>query len=275
MEFEVIKKQTEQKNITVEDYKSIALGWLQSMGLKLTPQHEQQFLDVCCAYGLNPIKKEIYAVEYTNKNTGEVTFNIIVAYDVYLKRAMKTGLLDGFETTIQGSGETMRAKCTIYRRDWSHPFVHEVYLQEYDQHNTMWRTKPITMLKKVAEAQAFRKCFPEDLGGIPYTSDELPENLTSVPPEKNITPQEQMKNTGMTTASQLPPPEPQFKGGPTTPEEAAIINRYVKAVYPNGARVFSNDELKLYSSYRIEKYTAQELITFIKNVALNRGVTLE
>ena len=37
----------------------------------------------------------------------------------------------------------------------------------------IWKEKPITMIKKVAIAQGFRLCFPEELGGLPYTAEEI------------------------------------------------------------------------------------------------------
>ena len=43
----------------------------------------------------------------------------------------------------------------------------------------MWSEKPRTMLKKVCIAQAFRLCFPVELGGMPYTADELPPHMST------------------------------------------------------------------------------------------------
>ena len=34
------------------------------------------------------------------------------------------------------------------------------------------------MIKKVAMSQGFRLCFPDELGGIPYTQEEITEDLT-------------------------------------------------------------------------------------------------
>jgi hypothetical protein len=68
----------------------------------------------------------------------------------------------------------MKGCVEITRRDWQAPFYHEAYLDEYDQNNTMWKGKPRTMIKKVAIAQGFRMAFPVELGGIPYTADEMP-----------------------------------------------------------------------------------------------------
>jgi hypothetical protein len=36
-----------------------------------------------------------------------------------------------------------------------------------------WKNKPVTMTKKVAMAQGFRLCFSDELGGMPYTAEEL------------------------------------------------------------------------------------------------------
>ena len=72
----------------------------------------------------------------------------------------------------------MSCICTVYRKDRAHPTREEVFFDEYNKGNDMWIQKPRTMLKKVAIVSAFRKAFPFDFGGMPYTSDELPDNMT-------------------------------------------------------------------------------------------------
>jgi hypothetical protein len=49
-----------------------------------------------------------------------------------------------------------------------------VYWSEYTQDNSMWFSKPRTMLKKVAIGQGFRLCFPDELGGMGYLEEEVP-----------------------------------------------------------------------------------------------------
>lgn len=165
--------------VPAEDYKAIAVKWLESSGnlRRFTESEKSQFIDICVAYGLNPIKKEVYGVKYGD------SFNIIVSADFYRKRAERTGLMDGFNTSVAEENGIQKAVCTIYRKDWKRPYIHEVYMNEYNSGRSLWREKPLTMLKKVAEAQAFRKCFPDELGGVPYTEEELPEEMSKDSPK--------------------------------------------------------------------------------------------
>lgn len=163
------------------DSKAVAVEYLRSMGMNLPQRYEAQFIELCKAYQLNPFKRECYAVGYGER------WNIITGYEVYIKRAERTGKLDGWECAVDGSGNDMVAKLTIYRKDWQHPFHHFVLYREAVQRtkdgsvNSMWAKMGSFMLRKVCIAQGFRLCFPDELGGMPYTSDELPE--------VNVTPQ--------------------------------------------------------------------------------------
>ena len=161
------------------DSKAVAVEYLRSMGMKLPQRYEAQFIELCKAYQLNPFKRECYAVGYGER------WNIITGYEVYIKRAERTGKLDGWDCTVEGSGDGMVAKLTIYRKDWQHPFHHFVLYREAVQRtkdgsvNSMWAKMGSFMLRKVCIAQGFRLCFPDELGGMPYTPDELPEiNVT-------------------------------------------------------------------------------------------------
>jgi phage recombination protein Bet len=168
MNNELVKKEL----ITPE----IILEYLDAFGLtdQLETKEKNQFVQVACAFQLNPLKREVYVVPYTSKQTGKRTLSIIVGFEVYLKRAEKSGQLSGWKAWTEGEGQNLKALVEINRRDWKAPLKHEVYMKEYAQDNKMWRDKPITMIKKVAVAQAFRLAFPCDCGGLPYEADELP-----------------------------------------------------------------------------------------------------
>jgi len=135
----------------------------------LKKEQAEQFIGICKAFQLNPFTREIYGIPYGNK------FSIIVGYEVYLKRAERSGMLKGWKVWVE-NGE--KACIEIHRKDWSSPFYHEVMLSEYKQQSQIWKSKPQTMLKKVAMAQGFRLAFPVELGGIPYTADELPDKMS-------------------------------------------------------------------------------------------------
>ncbi len=157
----------EPGSVTAVSDETIA-SYLESFGNKLSTFHRSQFIQICKAFQLNPFIREVYGIPFGDK------FNIIVGYEVYLKRAERSGLLAGWRAWTDGVGPEMKGCVEITRKDWTAPFYHEVYFEEYDQHNTMWKTKGRTMIKKVAIAQGFRMCFPEELGGMPYTADEMP-----------------------------------------------------------------------------------------------------
>ena len=151
----------------------VIASYLESFGNKLQPFHRKQFIQICKAFQLNPFIREIYGIPYGDK------FSIIVGYEVFLKRAERSGLLAGWKAWTTGEGKEMKGHVEIQRKDWTTPFSHEVYFSEYDQGNQMWKSKPATMIKKVAIAQGFRMAFPEELGGLPYTAEEVnPAEIT-------------------------------------------------------------------------------------------------
>lgn len=186
--------QQHQASVDADKIKS----YLQTMNLttNLTSSEVQQFIEIAQAFGLNPFKREIYASKFGQ------SFSIIVGFETYVKRAERSGRLSGWHVTTSGSNvdpktSDIKATITIHRKDWEHPFVHEVYFREYvqcnreGQVNKFWREKPLTMIKKVAIAQGFRLCFSDELGGMPYTADEIDSDvqMINVPVEpKSIEP---------------------------------------------------------------------------------------
>lgn len=218
------------------NYKEKALEYLQSMGNNLPAKQQTQFLEMSQAFGLNPFKREIYAVGY-----GE-NWNIITGYEVYLKRAERIGKLDGWEATVEGSGENMTATVTIWRKDWKMPFKHTVLFSEVCQKtkegklNSVWSKMPSFMCRKVAIAQAFRLCFPDEFGGMPFTADEMP----SEDDMKNITPtSELVKEASKRT-------EPNKTEKLYTPEQAKKLGAVMNTLDGNSNPVFTDEEKKIY-----------------------------
>lgn len=158
--------------------KETLIKHLDTLGLssQLTPQEKDSYFEIAMLYGLNPFKREIYVSKYGNQ------MSIITGYEVYIKRAERTGMLDGWSATTSGSISTgdLKATVTIYRKDRSHPFVWEALYEECVQRTregkvTKFWEKAVFMTKKVAISQGFRLCFSDELAGMPYTADEMPD----------------------------------------------------------------------------------------------------
>jgi phage recombination protein Bet len=169
-------KTTSQEISTVTEQELI--GHLENLGLvnKLTQGEKSTFIAIAKAFNLNPFKREIHVSKYGDKAS------IITGYEVYIKRAERTGLLDGWECVTSGSVKegNLKAILTIYRKDRSRPFIWESDYNEFVQKTssgnvTQFWQKASFMIKKVAISQGFRLCFSDELGGMPYTREEMPE----------------------------------------------------------------------------------------------------
>lgn len=159
----------------------VLIEYLDVMGLtsNLEEKEKTQFFTIAKTFGLNPFKREIFCNVYGQGQFRQLS--IITGYEVYIKRAERSGQLDGWSATTSGSVATndLKATVTIYRKDRQHPFVWEAYYDECVQTTkegkvTKFWQKANFMTKKVAISQGFRLCFSDELGGMPYTSDEMP-----------------------------------------------------------------------------------------------------
>jgi phage recombination protein Bet len=164
---------SEQSQITTK----LLSDYFATLTDKLTDVQRNQFAAVAQAFGLNPFKREIYATTYRNKD-GQTVMSIVTGYEVYLKRAEMNPNYNGFETNFQVVNGEMGCTCKVYRKDRTMPVTSTVWMSEYSTGRSLWASKPRMMLEKVAIATAFRRAFPCDFGGMPYTTDELPEHMT-------------------------------------------------------------------------------------------------
>lgn len=170
---EITTTTTEQNQVTAK----LLNDYLNTITDKLTNAQRDQFIAVASAFGLNPFKREIYATTYKNKEGGTV-MSIVTGYEVYLKRAEMNPNYNGFETEFKVVNGEMGCSCKVYRKDRTMPVTSTVWMSEYSTGRSLWASKPRMMLEKVAIATAFRRAFPMDFGGMPYTNDELPEHMT-------------------------------------------------------------------------------------------------
>ena len=162
--------------------KETILEFLKAFGFTktLSEAERNQFIQTALVCNLDPFKREIYIAVYGEGENRKLS--ILTGYQVYLKRAERTGKLDGWKAWIEGDGSQMKAVVEIYRKDWSHSFSHEAYWEEACQKKKdgkptqFWAKQPRFQLRKVAIAQGFRLAFPDELGSLPYENAELPDN---------------------------------------------------------------------------------------------------
>lgn len=233
--------QTTTTTTDVAVYKEKALEYLSSMGNKLPAKHQTQFIEMASAFGLNPFKREIYAVGYGDN------WNIITGYEVYLKRAERIGKLDGWNCTVEGKGEDMTATVTIYRKDWKMPFTHTVLFSEVCQKtkdgrlNSVWGKMPSFMCRKVAIAQGFRLCFPDEFGGMPYTADEMPD----LEQMKDVTPVEPVESVKSAPSNKIKKAKKE-EAPKYTREQAEELGEVMLSIYPDNSAIFSEEEKTSY-----------------------------
>lgn len=192
--------------ITKEDVKKLICA-------TATDKEITMFLQIAKLNQLNYFKREIYLVKYK----ADTPASILTGYEVYLKRAERSGNYLGFKVWIEGAVPDMKACIEVRRKDWKDPLYHEVDYAEYVQKrwdkdtrkmvpNKFWKEKPKTMLKKVCISQGLRFAFPDELAGMPYVREEIdtenvidvqangkpsikaPEAIEEAKPEPNVLP---------------------------------------------------------------------------------------
>lgn len=160
----------------------------------LTNIEFSMFVQMGKATGLNPFLREIWAVKFGNNPA-----QIFVGRDGYRKSAQSYPKYDyhyaeavysndyfksqdgvyQHEFNLRDRGELVGAFCNVKRKDSSRPISVFVEFREYDLKQSIWKTKPATMIKKVAESQALRMAFQEKFAGT-YEENELDnEELSS------------------------------------------------------------------------------------------------
>lgn len=134
--------------------------------------------------GLDPVKKEVHFVPYSG------SVQMIVSYTEYIKRAERSGKLNGWKVDFGKDELGEYAQIEIHRKDWDTPFIWKVYMEEAKLDSPTWKKMPRFMLRKVAIAQGFRLAFPEETAELPYEEAEMPANgFHSQPQSEPIEPE--------------------------------------------------------------------------------------
>lgn len=184
----VSKFATDTGEITLSN--TIVRQYLTNGNGQVSDQECMMFIALCKGQKLNPFLKEAYLIKYGDSQPA----TMVVSKDVYQKRAENNSQYDGKRSGViifsdQGieyrdgtfylpDEQLVGGWCEVYRKDRAHSERIEVSLEEYigkkkdGSINGQWSTKPATMIRKVAIAQALREAFPTDLNGM-YTAEEM------------------------------------------------------------------------------------------------------
>ena len=152
---------------------------------QLSDRGVAMIMATCASLRMNPLAGDCHIGVFKGRPT------VMPSIGYYERVAAQQPEYDGMDSGVvytDAKGEMHRAEgCIVpascklvggwakaYDRSRSHPTTVEVALAEYDQHNSMWESKPATMIRKVAKAQALRELYPGNFAGT-YTTDELPD----------------------------------------------------------------------------------------------------
>ena len=157
---------------------------------RVTDQEIVMFLNLCKFQHLNPFLREAYLVKYGNEPA-----TIVTGKDAFAKRAQRNERYKGVQAGVivcNSGGETenrigsltlpgealVGGWSKVYVQGYEVPIEITVSLEEYigrkkdGEVNRQWKSKPATMIRKVAYVQALREAFPEDFAGM-YDADEM------------------------------------------------------------------------------------------------------
>ncbi len=153
---------------------------------KVTDQEIVFFMNTCKMQGLNPlVAGEVYCIKF-----GSDPAQLVVGKDAYLRRAFSHPdflyMNDGI--TVQRGNEIVQKEgCCVYPGEhlvggWCRVFFvrngkersafKEVSFDEYNKGQANWKSKPATMINKVAISQCVRAAFPKDYEGV-YSEEEM------------------------------------------------------------------------------------------------------
>lgn len=141
----------------------------------LTDEEFLLFAQHCKGTGLNPFKKEVWAIKAGNR------LQIMTGLNGFLAIANSHPLFDGMEVEVDDDAKPTKATCRVYRKDRKYPAVGVAIMAEYRKDTPIWKQMPRVMLTKCAKSIALREAFPQELNGI-YTDDEMPPQYAAPEP---------------------------------------------------------------------------------------------
>ena len=172
------------KNGNVQEWNDQEKALVEAAGLvsrgNLAPRPTvEAFLQHCRRTGLDPIARQIYAIERGGKWGIQISIDgarlVAERSKEYRGQTPAQWTADGKEwlDVWIAKEPPAAARVGIHREGFVEPLMTVATWDQYAQPNSpMWKKMPALMLAKCAEALALRKAFPQDLSGL-YTSEEM------------------------------------------------------------------------------------------------------
>lgn len=167
--------------LITNDFEQLAKDYLKTSNLYLNENELKQFIMLAKGYGLNPFKKEVYAIKFGNQ------FQIVVAYPIILAQATKHADYAGCEIQyFSGNQEVffynqqtpdLWSKTTVYKYVDGKRLkagTTQLFYSDYSQQrkNSFATNYFHSWCEKLAMVNAIRRTYPADTQGL-YISDEF------------------------------------------------------------------------------------------------------
>lgn len=200
---EIIKYESNGQEIRLT--KEDVFGPITKGNKYITDGEVEMFMRTCQYQGLNPFLNEAYLVKYDPNKPAST----IVGKEAFMKRAEKQPDYNGFKAglildrngeiiEVEGSFKLQNDKllggwAKVYKKDREDPYtVAKVSMQEYSQSQATWKTKPNTMIRKVAIVQAIREAYPDEFGGMYIQEEQSNYEIEVVDDDKKKKPKKKL-----------------------------------------------------------------------------------
>lgn len=115
------------------------------------------------------LEKNVYAIPFKG------SYSLVSSIDYARKLGMKSGVVGVSAPLYElDNGKVISCSITVKRKvdDYVGEYSATVFFDEYNTGFNLWKTKPKTMIAKVAEMHALRKACPEELSQT-YVEEDL------------------------------------------------------------------------------------------------------
>jgi len=182
------------------------IGLVKSLIIKgATDEQLAGFVLACNETGLNPFKRQVYAIPFKRKEGDHwvTEYATVTGIGGYRALAERTGLYDGqdppqfcgedgiWKDVWFGAKPPAAARTAVYRKGSSRPVYGIALWSEVAKRNEkgepegFWAKMPIKMLGKSSEADALKRAFPDAIANIGFAADE-PEQIIDITPRPVI-----------------------------------------------------------------------------------------